>query len=386
MSAATILLLLTPHGVTLPVNTSPPTVNPTATIGISNTGTAGTWTGSPVLTYQWQRSLDGVTWVDISGATAINYTPVDADFGYVLRLAEIPDGDRLREAYSAATGRVAEAPTQSLGSELLTNGDFSAWSGDNPTSWTVTGESGSDPMVTQVAPGGGAGTGAARFYSSATANTPRITQAGGAASGDMLLVDATVSAFIAGSLSVYEGGVVQSITFAAASRKIGILRASAPGARIQTAGAAPHDMTLDSVSYKKITFNDQLVAPSADMRISFFYTLPASPIEGDCVWLLPRISDFAAGNYWLGFLRYTGTQWDINLYSVSSHTRISRSSATNVGATDGLRVNMNGNTLTMETHASGAWTQRGSTATNSTYSTATGVNVLYTSTVTPGID
>ena len=51
------------------------------------------------------------------------------------------------------------------GPELLTNGDFAAWTGDDPDGWTIGGEVGSDPMVTQVDPGGGAGTGAAKFLS-----------------------------------------------------------------------------------------------------------------------------------------------------------------------------------------------------------------------------
>src|SRR5947208_616842 len=39
-----------------------------------------------------------------------------------------------------------------LGAERLTNGDFANWSGGNPTGWTVSGESGSDPEVSEVGP------------------------------------------------------------------------------------------------------------------------------------------------------------------------------------------------------------------------------------------
>jgi len=58
--------------------------------------------------------------------------------------------------------------TQSLGAELLTNGDFSAWTGDNPDGWTVY-ESPPTREVTEVGAGeghGGAGTGLANFYNS----------------------------------------------------------------------------------------------------------------------------------------------------------------------------------------------------------------------------
>jgi hypothetical protein len=37
--------------------------------------------------------------------------------------------------------------------ELITNGDFSAWTADNPDGWTVIGESGNDPEVSEAATG-----------------------------------------------------------------------------------------------------------------------------------------------------------------------------------------------------------------------------------------
>lgn len=40
-----------------------------------------------------------------------------------------------------------------LGGELLANGSFADWSGDNPTGWSLSGESGSDPEVTERDPG-----------------------------------------------------------------------------------------------------------------------------------------------------------------------------------------------------------------------------------------
>lgn len=43
--------------------------------------------------------------------------------------------------------------------ELLTNGDFDDWTNDNPDSWTVTGEVGNDPEVTEVGYHGGVGFG-----------------------------------------------------------------------------------------------------------------------------------------------------------------------------------------------------------------------------------
>ncbi len=50
---------------------------------------------------------------------------------------------------------------------LVTNGDFAAWTGDNPDDWTVTGEVAADPECSEVGIGeghGGAGTGACNLF------------------------------------------------------------------------------------------------------------------------------------------------------------------------------------------------------------------------------
>ncbi len=109
------------------------------TLTASATGTVSSW--------QWKRGGS-----NISGATNQTYVLVDADFGYAITVTAT---NATGSAMSAATGLVAEAPAQSLGAELITNGDFSAWTGDNPNSWTVSGESGSDPIVTQSPSNGG---------------------------------------------------------------------------------------------------------------------------------------------------------------------------------------------------------------------------------------
>lgn len=68
---------------------SAPTFTGDPLIDVEYTATAGTWSGSPTLTYQWQKSLDGETgWDNISGATSISYTPTHADYEYYLRLIE----------------------------------------------------------------------------------------------------------------------------------------------------------------------------------------------------------------------------------------------------------------------------------------------------------
>jgi hypothetical protein len=123
VSAGTLLLtVLRRGGAPAPVNTVAPSHNYVApltpVIGTQITGVAGTWSGSPTITHQWQKALtDAGPWSDVSGATSINYTPLDADsvFGYVLQRLEIPNGDTGAAVASAATGAVTYVPLTMTG-------------------------------------------------------------------------------------------------------------------------------------------------------------------------------------------------------------------------------------------------------------------------------
>jgi hypothetical protein len=71
---------------------------------------------------------------------------------------------------------------------------------------------------------------------------------------------------------------------------------------------------------------------------------------------------------------------------VTDHTRgAAIITANNIGATNGIAVTLDGDDIALESTANGGdnWTARGN-ATNSTYNTATGVNALWRSTITPG--
>jgi hypothetical protein len=384
VSAGTLLLtVLRRGGAPAPEIVVAPSALPSPpVIGTAMAYTAGTWSsGTPTFT-RWEKSATGVGSWSTAAATMPNATsaPTDTEFGLYLRPVETNDGV---EAAGASVGPVAEAPVQSLGAELLTNGDFSAWTTDNPNGWTVTGESGSDPMVTQVAADGSAGTGAARLFASTATTNPTLTQTV-MIIGNYYELASTVSARTSGTIRVRES-FNQIHSYAAAGSQRSINRATATGLTIDAVSGA-HDAVLDTASVKALTLNTQLTAPSADMRLDFFYTLPVTPIQGDQVWLLPRISNFASGNYFLVLLQYTGSQWNINLYTVASHTRTSIAAATNIGTTNGLRFAGSGDQVSMWTTANGGtnWTQRDTTKTNTTYQTATGVNTAHTSSVTPG--
>jgi hypothetical protein len=59
-----------------PYNTALPTVSGTIRIGSTQTVTTGTWSDTPTAySYQWQKSADGISWIDLSGETASTYVP-----------------------------------------------------------------------------------------------------------------------------------------------------------------------------------------------------------------------------------------------------------------------------------------------------------------------
>ncbi len=71
-----------------PINTMPPVIGGLAQQGQTLYAYPGGWTPAGAsLSYQWQRSADGVTWMSISGATGSSYTLGAADGGDEVRVA-----------------------------------------------------------------------------------------------------------------------------------------------------------------------------------------------------------------------------------------------------------------------------------------------------------
>jgi hypothetical protein len=81
----------------LPQNTAAPTIFGTASVGMTLSASAGTWTGGkPTFSFQWLRcNATGAACVPIAGATAATYVPATADVGSTLRVAvtaKVPGG------------------------------------------------------------------------------------------------------------------------------------------------------------------------------------------------------------------------------------------------------------------------------------------------------
>ncbi len=157
-----------------------------------------------------------------------------------------------------------------LGGELVVNGNFAAWTGDNPDGWTVVGEVGADPEVSEVGAGqghGGAGTGLANLFNSASATNPRLRQAI-LAIGDWYQITFDVDTKVSGSIVVTDlgNGLGNSVVSTTGSK---ILAGRASNTTFQIrAAAAPTDMTIDDVSVKTQTLSSLINALKSQFGLS----------------------------------------------------------------------------------------------------------------------
>jgi hypothetical protein len=133
-----------------PVNTAPPTISGTPTVGQTLTASDGTWSNSPTsYAHQWLRcNGGGNSCVSVANGTQKTYTLVGADAGHTMRVrVTATNADGSASAESAQTAPVAAATssaapkntdrpiisgTPRVGETLTT--DEGSWSG-NPTSY-----------------------------------------------------------------------------------------------------------------------------------------------------------------------------------------------------------------------------------------------------------
>jgi hypothetical protein len=133
-----------------PVNTAPPTISGTPTVGQTLTASDGTWSNSPTsFAYQWQRcNGGGNSCVSVANGTQKTYTLVGADAGHTMRVrvtATNTDGSDTAQsdqttavapATSSAAPKNTSIPTISgtprVGQQLTA--DDGTWTG-NPTSF-----------------------------------------------------------------------------------------------------------------------------------------------------------------------------------------------------------------------------------------------------------
>jgi hypothetical protein len=156
-----------------------------------------------------------------------------------------------------------------LGNELLVNGNFSAWSGDDPTGWTVTGESGSDPEVSQVGVSeghGGTDTGAANLYT--TSGTVSISQSALVA-GLTYQVSIRITKVTTGGVVVYCGNTPVSPPYQLEGYYSFTFNATDATLKIQNHHAC--DVTIDDVSVRQTALYSGLLRRGILMRLQATY-------------------------------------------------------------------------------------------------------------------
>jgi hypothetical protein len=368
MSAATMYMTLLSQrsGVSISV-VSDPTVNVAPVIGVAADVTPAVWSSGVTDTERWEMAdTDAGPWTTVDDMLTIDAAYTDQTFGKVVRWYEAQGGV---EAVSEATGRVAALmDDQTSGAELVANGTFSsdtAWT--KGTGWTI-------------------GSGVAHCDGTQNPSTTLIQQNAAVVDGAYHEATFALSNRVAGSVTPLIGGGTAGIARTSNNTYTDIMRATGPAA-VYLRGNSTFVGDVDDYSVKTITPRALLDAPSADMRISQFYTLAASPVEGHRVRLFARVSDFSAGDFWEVVLLRNAGQWDIDLYTVATHTRTPRATAPNVGVTNGIRLIMNGDQVSLWTTANGGtnWTQRDTTKTQSLYQSETGIVLLHSSGITPGL-
>lgn len=277
--------------------------------------------------------------------------------------------------------------TQSLGAELVTNGNFASWSANNPTGWTVL-ESVPNQEVSQVGSGqahGGVGSGFVNVFSDGTAGQIGLHQ-NILTLGQWYELSETINLItVGGNMNAYLGGSDGPVlNLAASTGQKKRLKKSLSGGNFFAAwgSVTTTDITFDDVSVKAVTPNP-IETAVADGLFDFTFTLPASPIAGERIEWQYRVVDDS--NYWAMVLvrNDANTNWDFTFNRVSANVYTSELSVNSVGNVTMLRAIADGNLHDVFTLVGSTWTKRGGQINNATHNTATGVRTVYHSTFTP---
>lgn len=161
--------------------------------------------------------------------------------------------------------------SDTIGAEVLTNADFATWSGDNPSSWTVTGEVATDPEISQVSQAelhNGVGSGSCNIYSTSAAVSISQTVLTVGTSYKVELA-ITASAESAGWIGVYSGTTLVSPRYHLTGHYIFYFNADSTTFKIQGEGAV--DMTVYGVSVKPTATYGYLLTKGTLARLRVTY-------------------------------------------------------------------------------------------------------------------
>ena len=120
-------LIVVPEGSTAPVITTLPTTAGTEKVWYTLAAIAGDFTGSPtpITTWQWQRSINGTDWVNISGADTTTYTLETNDANNYIRAQQT-------ETNVLGTVTASSAATGLISASIFTD---TQWQDITPITW-----------------------------------------------------------------------------------------------------------------------------------------------------------------------------------------------------------------------------------------------------------
>lgn len=120
-------LIVIPEGSTAPVITTLPTTAGTEKVWYTLAAIAGDFTGSPtpITTWQWQRSINGTDWVNISGADTTTYTLETNDANNYIRAQQT-------ETNVLGTVTASSAATGLISASIFTD---TQWQDITPITW-----------------------------------------------------------------------------------------------------------------------------------------------------------------------------------------------------------------------------------------------------------
>lgn len=330
-------------------------------------------------------------WIDHTTNSATLYPSFQAvsQVDYEVERAALAEGNifpLLSGDYTLAVFNLTSGFNQSVGSNTVVNGTFTNWTGTapnrNPDNWNVSAESGTNPELTEVGPAeghGGAGTGAANFWSTATNVAPIITQTNVFNAIGLWLVKATVTKLNSGTIRLQANIEASSSIIAAETRKFLKYLPVNNGSMLWFGGTAPTDITLDDVTAQPITVNTPQTMPSTDGQIDLFYSAPGTPIAGDFIYLFYRMTalgDEHANCWEVEVRKDTAVGYTINLNSVSGGTVTNRINTSGVGA-QAIKIKFEGDNHQLYRLNATIWTKIGSTFNSSLYNTNVLTNIAY---------
>jgi hypothetical protein len=184
-----------------------------------------------------------------------------------------------------ASGAVACTPV--LGSERLTNGTFTTWSGDNATGWNnATAESGTD-------------------YITESSSAALIVSDGGwgihqtIATDEWRLYSGNCTTYTSGRLAVYNVGSILDppIAFDAAGRKTGIKKATGDNTLWIFSYPATANMVVDDMSVKGLIWSTFLSnVTDYKFKTEVKYSADLTIADGDIAMIAFKVGDLTAGS------------------------------------------------------------------------------------------